>query len=152
MRRILLYLVIPAFIAGCGSNGNLIPLELTGPDGPMELTATYYPSPSDVPGCFGVIFHTEGRDVFSSMWLDFYAKNDVKVGEELHFENLMFGAPLSSDSRNYANSYTGKMILREKTKDKVVIRMEDVHFSILHGEYSLNGDLVAMVKDDQGGN
>ena len=152
MRRILLYLVIPAFIAGCGSNGNLIPLELTGPDGPMELTATYYPSPSDVPGCFGVIFHTEGRDVFSSMWLDFYAKNDVKVGEELHFENLMFGAPLSSDSRNYANSYTGKMILREKTKDKVVIRMEDVHFSILHGEYSLNGDLGAMVKDDQGGN
>jgi len=40
------------------------------------------------------------------------------------------------------------MILREKTKDRVVIRMEDVHFSILHGEYSLNGDLVAMVKDD----
>ncbi len=152
MKRFFLNLVILAFTAGCGSNGNLIPLELSGPDGSMELTATYYPSPSDVPGCFEVISHTDGRDVFSSMWLDFYAKDDVTVGEELHFESLMFGAPLSSDSRNYALSYTGKMILREKTKDRVVIRMEDVHFSILHGEYSLNGDLVAMVKDDQGGN
>ncbi len=26
---------------------------------------------------------------------------------------------------------------------KAIIRMEDEHFSILHGEYTLNGDLVA---------
>ena len=149
MKRFFLNLVILAFAAGCGSNGNLLPLELLGPDGPMELSATYYPSPSDVPGCFGVISHTKGRDVFSSMWLDFYAKDEVKVGEELHFENLMFGAPLSSDSRNYANSYTGRMILKEKRKDKVVIQMENVRFSILHEEYSLTGDLVATVNEEQ---
>ncbi len=149
MRRILLYLAILAFTAGCGSNRDILPLEISGPDGPMELTATYYPSPSDLPGCFGVISHTDGRDVFSSIWLDFYAKDDIKVGEELYFDNLMFGAPLSSDSRNYANSYTGRMILKEKNKDRVVIRMKDVHFSILHGEYSLNGDLVATVNEEQ---
>lgn len=138
-----------AFVGGCGSEAAPLPLEMLGPDGPMVLTATYYPSPSDVPGCFGVISHTDGRDVFSSIWLDFYAKDDVKVGQELHFENLMFGAPLSSDSRNYVNSYTGRIILREKNKDRVVIRMKDVRISILHGEYSLNGDLVATVNEEQ---
>jgi len=148
--HIILSLLSLSLAAGCTSS-RIVPLEMDGPDGRMVLTASYYPNPSDVPGCFGVISHTDGRDVFSSMWLDFYANDNVNPGEELHFENLTFGAPLSSDSRNYANSYTGRMILKEKTRDRVVIRMEDVHFSILHGEYTLNGDLVATVKDSEGG-
>ncbi len=139
-------LLLSLLFTGCRQE--TIPLVFEGPDGPMTLKAIYYPSPSDVKDCFGVISHTDGRDVFSSMWLDFYAKDDVKPGQELCFENLMFGAPLSSDSRNYANAYTGKMILREKTKDRIVIRMEDVRFTILHGEYILSGDLVALVKKD----
>ena len=147
MRQILLFLLILAFIAGCTAKANLLPLEMLGPDGDMNMNATYYPSPSDVPGCFGVISHTDGKDVFSSIWLDFYAKDDVKIGEELYLENLLFGAPLSSDSRNYANAYTGRMILKQKTDNKVVIRMEDVHFSIHHGDYTLNGDLVATLKE-----
>ena len=148
MRRLLSpLLLISILFAGCRQE--TIPLVFEGPDGPMTLTATYYPSPSDVKDCFGVISHTEGRDVFSSMWLDFYAKDDIKPGQELCSEILMFGAPLSSDSRNYTNSYTGKMILREKTKDRIVIRMEDVRFTILHGEYTLSGDLVALVKKEK---
>ncbi len=148
--HIILSLLFLSLAAGCTSI-RIVPLEMKGPDGRMVLTASYYPNPSDVPGCFVVISHTDGRDVFSSMWLDFYANDNVKPGEELHFENLSFGAPLSSDSRNYANSYTGRIILKEKTRNRVVIRMEDVHFSILHGEYTLNGDLVATVKDSEGG-
>ena len=140
-------LLISLLFTGCRQE--TIPLVFEGPDGPMTLTATYYPNPSDVKDCFGVISHTEGRDVFSSMWLDFYAKDEVKPGQELRFEKLMFGAPLSSDSRNYADSYTGKMILREKTKERIVIRMEGVRFTILHGEYSLSGDLVALVKKEK---
>jgi hypothetical protein len=140
-------LLFSLLFTGCRQES--IPLVFEGPDGPMTLTATYYPSPSDVKYCFGVISHTEGRDVFSSMWLDFYAKDDVRPGQELRFEKLMFGAPLSSDSRNYADSYTGKMILREKTKDRIVIRMEDVRFTIFHGEYTINGDLVALVKKEK---
>lgn len=136
-----LWPLIDSGTEGCTSG--LTPFEMNGPDGPMKLTASYYPSPSDVPGCFGVISHTDGNSVFSSIWLDFYAKDDVKPGEEILPQKLMFGASLSSDSRNYAHSYSGKMILKEKTKDRVVIQMDDVHFSILHGEYTLNGDLVA---------
>ncbi len=136
------------FAVGCASS-RILPLEMEGPDGKMVLSAAYYPVPSDIPGCFGVISHTGGRDVFSSLWLDFYAKDDTKPGEELKPERLMFGASLSSDSRNYAHSYTGRMVLKEKTRDRLVIRMEDVRFSILHGEYTLNGDLVARVKEEE---
>ena len=139
-------LLLSLLFTGCEQE--TIPLVFEGPDGPMTLTATYYPNPSEVKDCFGVLSHTEGRDVFSSMWLDFYAKDDVKPGQELCLENLTFGAPLSSDSRNYANSFTGKMIIREKTKDRIVIRMEDVRFTILHGEYTISGDLVAMAKKE----
>lgn len=139
-------LLLSLLFTGCEQE--TIPLVFEGPDGPMTLTATYYPNPSEVKDCFGVLSHTEGRDVFSSMWLDFYAKDDVKPGQELCFENLTFGAPLSSDSRNYATSSTGKMILREKTKDRIVIRMEDVRFTILHGEYTISGDLVALAKKE----
>ena len=147
MRRLLSPLLLLSLLfTGCRQE--TIPLVFKGPDGPMTLTATYYPNPSNVKDCFGVISHTEGRDVFSRMWLDFYAKDNVRPGQELCFENLTFGAPLSSDSRNYTNLYTGKMILREKTKDRIVIRMEDVRFTILHGEYTLSGDLVALVKKE----
>lgn len=139
--------LISLLFTGCRQETT--PLVFEGPDGPMTLTATYYPNPSDVKDCFGVISHTEGRDVFSSMWLDFYAEDEVRPGQELRFEKLMFGVPLSSDSRNYADSYTGKMILREKTKERIVIRMEDVRFTILHGEYTLSGDLVALVKKEK---
>ena len=140
-------LLISLLFTGCRQE--TIPLVFEGPDGPMTLTATYYPNPSDVKDCFGVISHTEGRDVFSSMWLDFYAKDKVRPGQELRFEKLMFGAPLSSDSRNYADSHTGKMILLEKTQERIVIRMEDVRFTILHGEYTLSGDLVALAKKEK---
>jgi len=58
---------------------------------------------------------------------------------------MMFGLPLSSDSRDYVHSFSGKMILKEKTGSRAVIQMKDVHFKILHGEYVLNGDLVATV-------
>lgn len=143
LQSVLIIAAVLTFSVGCESNVYPIPFEMTGPDGPMKLTAVYYPSPSDVPGCFGVISHTDGKDVFSSIWLNFYASDDVKPGEKLRFESITFGAPLSSDSHNSTNTYTGKIILKEKTKNQVVIRMEDVHFSILHGEYTLRGDLVA---------
>ena len=143
-------LAILSLTTGCGRNSkgsnNLsenIQFEMSGPDGNMKLTAIYHPFPSDVTGCFGVFAHTEGDDVFSNIWLDFYAKDDIKVGDVLRFEYIMFSAPLSSDSSDYTYYFSGKMILKEKTKEKVVIRMKNVCFGIHHGEYRLNGDLVA---------
>ena len=122
-------------------------LTLTGPDGELRMSAEYFPMPEDQPGCFEIIAHTDGKDVFTSLWLICCVYNDTRVGEELKLEHVDFCAALSSDSRNYATSFTGRMILKERTMGKVVIGIEDVHFSILHGEYALNGDLVGLCFD-----
>ena len=122
-------------------------LTLTGPDGELRMMADYIPMPEDQPGCFEIIAYTDGKDVFTSLWLICCVHNDTRVGEELKLERVDFCAALSSDSRNYASSFTGRMILKERTRERVVIGMEDVHFSILHGEYVLNGDLVGQCFD-----
>ena len=38
-------------------------LTLTGPDGELRMSAEYYPMPEDLPGCFEIIAHTDGKDV-----------------------------------------------------------------------------------------
>ena len=147
---ILMLLAILSLTTGCGRNSkgskNLsenIPFEMSGPAGKMKLTAIYHPFPSGVTGCFGVFAQTEGDDIFSNIWLDFYAKDDIKVGDVLSFEYIMFSLTLSSDIADYTYYFSGKMILKEKTEEKVVMRMKNVCFGIRHGEYRLNGDLVA---------
>ena len=119
-------------------------LKLTGSDGELRMMAEYIPMPKDQPGCFEIIAYTDGKDVFTSLWLICCVDNNTRVGEELKLERVDFCAALSSDSRNYATSFTGRMILKERSMGRVVIGMEDVHFSILHGEYVLNGDLVGI--------
>ena len=154
MKRFLLpfflLLAIFSLTTGCDRNSkdsnNLsenMPFEMSGPDGKMKLTAFYYPFPSDVTGCFGILAHTDGYDVYSNILLSFHAKDDIKVGDMLSFEDILFCAPLSSNGGDYTNYFSGNMILKEKTKEKVVIRMKNVCFGIHHGEYRLNGDLVA---------
>ena len=125
-----------------------IPFTMRGPDGELQLNASYYPQSEDIPGRFEVISISEGKGVYSSIWFSFCADRDTRAGAVLKPERLSFGALLSSDSHEYTGSYSGRMVLKEKTKDRVVIRMEDVRFTIRHGEYVLQGDLVAYVTDD----
>ena len=157
--RIVLFMVMLLGLAGCnmsrevadaaGDDPTLVAvldneLKLTGPDGELRMMADYIPMPEDQPGCFEIIAYTDGKEVFTSLWLICCVSNDTRVGEELKLERVDFCAALSSDSRNYATSFTGRMILKERTMGRVVIGMEDVHFSILHGEYVLYGDLVGI--------
>ena len=158
--RRLLFFVMLLCLAGCnmsreradtaGDDPSSVVVQgneptLTGPEGVLRMLADYIPMPKDQPGCFEIIAHTDGKDVFTSLWLICCVNNNTRVGEELKLERVDFCAALSSDSRNFTSSFTGRMILKERTREMVVIGMEDVHFSILHGEYVLSGDLVARV-------
>ena len=125
------------------------PFRMEGPAGKLSLSSCYYPSMEDAPGCFEVIAHTGGKMVDESFWLFLVGLNDTKPGAELKPERVSFSALLSSDSRNYTDSYTGRMVLTEKTNTRVTIRMEDVRFNILFGEYVLNGDLVATILPEE---
>ena len=125
------------------------PFRMEGPAGKLSLSSSYHPSMVDMPGCFEIIAHTDGKMVDESFWLFLVGLNDTKPGAELKPERVSFSALLSSDSRNYTESYSGKMVLKEKTKTRVTIRMEDVRFNILFGEYILNGDLVATILPEE---
>lgn len=116
----------------------------------LQFTSfNYYPHPSDVPGCGQVIASTGMRTggIYTDyLTLSFCFYDETAIGQELKLERVMFCMPFSSDSRDYANSFSGKMILKSRTETKVVIGMENVCFSIKHGVYTLNGDLVAEKK------
>ena len=86
--------------------------------------------------------------VYESLWLFLCGQNDTKPGSELKPERVEFGAGLSSDSGDVTQSYSGRMVLAKKTDTSVTIRMENVHFKIKHGEYILNGNLVATQTDN----
>jgi len=112
----------------------------------LHFTSSKYHHPSDVPGCGQVIASTGIGSDADCLSLSFCFYDDTNVGQELKLERVMFGMPLSSDSRDYAYSFSGKMILKSRTETEVVIGMENVCFSIKHGVYTLNGDLVAKKK------
>ena len=146
----LIFVIGVFLLSGCNridSPSSAKPLRMKGPDGELKLGASYIPSSEDTPGCFEIIAHTDGKMQFDSIWLFLLGSNDTKPGSELKPERVSFSASLSSDSRNYTESYSGRMVLTEKTKTRVTIRMEEVHFNIHHGEYILNGNLVATLAD-----
>ena len=120
-------------------------LELEGPDGVLPISyAAYYPKPTGEPeNTFRVIAHTGGRDVFDSLWLSFSAFDNSKVGKDLDLRSFSFSAVLSSDGRNSTDTFKGRIILKEMAADKVVIQFKHVRLSIAHGNYHINGTMVA---------
>lgn len=119
------------------------PATLHGPDGTMEFTSSYFPQPEDLPGCFLVLSNTGGKYVYDSLWLSLIINDNTAIGSELNLQRMRFSAAFSSSMDETTETFTGKMILKEKTADKVVIQMKDVRFSIAHGNYTLNGLLTA---------
>ena len=138
--------VILTVCCSCSKTGkgeSTTDITLSGPDGPLPINAEFYPSPSDLPGYFEVIAHTVGKDVFTSLTFFLQAPEQVKAGSEITSGKVSFGAFLSSDSREYTDSFTGRMYLKSKSADSVTIFFDNVRFRILHGEYALNGNMVA---------
>ena len=147
----LIFVIGVFLLSGCNridSPSSAAPLRMKGPDGELLLRASYYPSMEETPGCFEIIAHTDGKKVDDSFWLHLVGLKDTKPGSELKPEGVSFSAVFSSDSGNYTESYSGRMVLTKKTKIRVTIRMEDVRFKIKYGEYILNGNLVATLADN----
>ena len=122
--------------------------KLEGPDGRMPLLVAGYWVEFADPGNPdfedpGNIIHVSVVTADRTIQLSVAAFNDTKVGKELNLKGVYFGVPQMSDSDNYTYSFTGRMILKEKTGNKVVIRFKNVRFSIPSGNYHLNGTMVA---------
>jgi len=76
------------------------------------------------------------------VWLSMFIDSDSEVGNELSFKAINFGIPISSNSYDYTDSFTGSMILKGKDSKDVRIEMREVIFTIAHGTYSFDGDFV----------
>ena len=105
----------------------------------------YVPHPADIPGCCQIIAGTKGTGYdYVTLSICFY--DNTVVGKDLKLERVHFAIPFSSNSGDYANTFTGNMYLKLKSGKKAVIRMRDVSFMTDHGEFMLDGDLEATLR------
>jgi hypothetical protein len=66
----------------------------------------------------------------------------MKAGAEPEIERLDFGIMYSSDSRNYTSVIQkGHIYVKERERDRIVLRFKNVCFNIAAGEYIYNGDI-----------
>ena len=143
--RFLSSLLLPAclFIMSACALSCVNRFEMKGPGAPVRLESAYYPASVDINNRFLVFSVPKGENDSTGPSLSFYVNDMTPAGSVIRADKLVFGILRSSDDRNYTDSYSGGMILKKKTGHKVVIHFDDVRFSILQGNYVLNGDLVA---------
>lgn len=75
-------------------------------------------------------------------WSLVFGKDSMMVGKEMDFQRVMFGILVSSDGRDYTDTFTGRIYLVGKADTGIVIQMKDVRFTIGKGTYRFNGQLV----------
>ena len=76
------------------------------------------------------------------IWLSMFISPDAKVGETLSFNNIHFGIPISSNSEDYTDEFTGRMTLAGKDSKSVSVEMKNTAFKIAHGTYTFDGTFV----------
>ena len=75
-------------------------------------------------------------------WSLVFGEDGMTVGKEMVFQRVMFGVPISSDGRDYTDTFTGHIYLVGKSDNRIVLQMKDVRFTIGKGTYRFNGQLV----------
>ena len=129
-----------------GVSGDL-PFTVTTPETKVSIDNTdqninyiHFISPSDIDGCAFFILSSKGL----APALFFYLKEkSMKTGSEPEIERLDFGIFYSSDSRNYTSVIQkGHIYVKERERDRIVLRFKNVCFKIGAGEFIYNGDIV----------
>lgn len=93
--------------------------------------------------------NSDGRMAYDMFYLSFYFDqiDNVKPGTILKHVRSVFSFPASSDSRNYTTEYKGKLSLKDKGDDYVIIHFNNVKFSVAYGDYVFDGDLQCPLLD-----
>ncbi|MBO4918467.1 MAG: hypothetical protein J5374_11395 [Bacteroidales bacterium] len=123
-----------------------LPFTVTTPETKVSIDNTdqdiiyvHFISPSDIDGCVFFCLNFKGLDPA----LFFYLKEkSMKAGAEPEIERLDFGIFYSSDSRNYSSVIQkGHIYVKERERDRIVLRFKNVCFKIGAGEFIYNGDV-----------
>lgn len=142
----LMLAILPACTKGidiekAGSN-----LVITLPDGRDVCVENASLSPF-TNGSYAVLGQVTDKDQSLFLfWSLQFADDSMVVGKEMGFQRVTFGIPVSSDSRDYTDSFTGHIYLVGKADTGIVIQMKEVCFTIGKGTYRFNGQLVCRKK------
>ena len=106
----------------------------------LDINYLHFISPSDIDGC--AYFFLGCKDLAPALF--FYLKEKgMKAGAEPEIERLDFGIMYSSDSRNYTSVIQkGHIYVKERERDRIVLRFKNVCFKIAAGEFIYNGDIL----------
>lgn len=124
-----------------------LPFTVTTPETIVSLDSKgqdsnllHFISPSDIDGC--AFFCLSARGLAPSL-LFYLKEKGMKAGAEPEIEWLDFGIMYSSDSRNYTSVIQeGHIYVKERERDRIVLRFKNVCFRIGAGEFIYNGDIV----------
>ena len=123
-----------------------LPFTVTTPDTKVSfdnedqnINYIHFISPSDIDGC--AFFFLGCKNLAPALF--FYLKEkSMKAGAEPEIERLDFGIMYSSDSRNYTSIIQkGHIYVKERERDRIVLRFKNVCFKIAAGEFIYNGDI-----------
>jgi hypothetical protein len=87
--------------------------------------------------------YTGGRMVYDAFTLSLYfnSVDNLKVGDALNLNDVLFSFILSSNSNASTHDCEGKITLAEKGSDYVILRFEALRFNCSLGEYVTDGYL-----------
>lgn len=105
----------------------------------QDINHIHFTSPSDIDGC--AFFFLSAKGLAPTLF--FYLKEkSMKAGAEPEIERLDFGIIYSSDSRNYSSVIQkGHIYVKERERDRIVLRFKNVCFKIGAGEFIYDGDV-----------
>lgn len=160
MIKLLLLLAIISNICSCsngddilatdGSKIELVPFRLVGPDNAeykFEALAAHRRADNSV----SVVAYTD-IDSEKGFWALDIKLTDPKTqvtGDEIKCSHVSFSQPLSSNSHNYAYSYTGSIKFAASDGKYLLLRMENAKFRLADGDFTLNGHLKCKYESDR---
>ena len=83
---------------------------------------------------------TENKEGVSVLMMTFSFDEHTKAGEAISISACYFG-PYGFNGSYASQPSGGKVFLKEKRENNLVLRFKDIRFILDEGEYQLNGDL-----------
>ena len=98
---------------------------------------------SDMAGNSWFVAYSGGKKVYDAFMLSLYfdSIDNMKVGDVLHLNDVLFSFVFSSDSNASTHAYEGQVTLAEKGNDYVILHFETLRFNCSFGEYVTDGYL-----------
>ena len=151
---LLLSLFAVLLLGGCSKSSvsGSEPFVVSTPD-VGRLTTVSHPSFYETGnGLIDAISFIGGKKVDDSVMLSLSFDDHLSTGEDLKIDRCYFGLHFSSIGTDSTDRIaSGRILLKEQSERRIVIRFIDLVFKTGRGDYRLNGDLTFKKADAEVG-